>query len=789
MSASVGPSGPLRRGYTVGNTVLVLTATAVAATALWPVYQSAAFVVLVGVAAVLGAGVALAGALWRWPAWLVGSIAVVVYLVAGVPLAVPGQAAFGVLPSLAGLADLVPATWLSWKQLVTIVLPVGSYQALLVPALILVLLTSVIGLSLALRARTAEFALLAPLGLFLAGIAFGPGARDGLAPLASGLGLVAVLMLWLLWLNRDRRRRRLLPASTGVLPAAERQVGAARSLLAAATVLVVAIVGGGLAAIALPATAPRDVLRTRVVAPFDARAYPSPLSAFRSYLQPELADTVLFDVAGLPAGGRIRLASLDEYDGVVYAVGAADAAGTADSGTFSRLPYRLDQSAVGGDEVSLTVTIDGYAGIWVPGAGQLQQIDFTGRSAAALQESFVYNDLGGTAAVVSGLTRGDGYTSTAVLPAAPTDLADAQPGSAVLPPVGVVPDGLDDALAGFLRPGQSPGEQLQAMLDGLATTGYVSHGSAGEPVSRSGHGADRISELLDDTPMLGDAEQYAVTAALMARQLGFPARVVLGFVPADTSTSSAVPVTGADVSAWIEVQVTGSGWVTLDPNPPVRDVPELQPDDPTSVARPQTVLPPTVPDTVDQVDPTPPESTTADPPAPDDPFWAAVRLALVIAGWTLLGLAMLVSPFLGVLLVKWRRRRNRRRARRPIDRILGGWQEFEDSVTDYGVAVPAQATRLELATAVGGVRADWLATEVDRAVFAPDGTAGTDADGVWVGVRELQNTLRSSHTRRDRLRAAISVRSFGRYAKRTTGWGRPRRMLEGAGESTKGTGL
>ena len=31
--------------------------------------------------------------------------------------------------------------------------------------------------------------------------------------------------------------------------------------------------------------------------------------------------------------------------------------------------------------------------------------------------------------------------------------------------------------------------------------------------------------------MIGDAEQYSVTAALMARELGFPARVVIGFVP------------------------------------------------------------------------------------------------------------------------------------------------------------------------------------------------------------------------------------------------------------------
>ena len=30
--------------------------------------------------------------------------------------------------------------------------------------------------------------------------------------------------------------------------------------------------------------------------------------------------------------------------------------------------------------------------------------------------------------------------------------------------------------------------------------------------------------------MLGDGEQYAVAAALMARRIGFPARVVVGYM-------------------------------------------------------------------------------------------------------------------------------------------------------------------------------------------------------------------------------------------------------------------
>ena len=770
-----------RLGFVLGNTATVLATTAVAATALWPVYQSGAFVLLVAVAAVLGCGIAIAGAVYRWSAALVGAVTIAVYLLVGVPLAVPGRALFGVLPSVAGWAELVPATALAWKQLVTIVLPVGSYQALLVPALILVLVTSVSALSIAVRAAVPEFALLAPVALFVAGIALGPSSTD--APTLLGLGLFAVLVLWLLWLTK--RRRRSLVGESSRLPRPDRRAVAVRSVGVAAVALLIATGAGTLAAIALPPTAARDVLRTRVVAPFDARAYPSPLSAFRAYLQPDLADAVLFEVTGLPEGGRIRLASMDDYDGVVYAVGG-------DAGSFTRLPYRLDQSAVNGDEVALSVTIGAYTGVWVPGAGALERIEFGGESASALTDSFVYNDLGGTGAVVSGLGSGDSYSLTAVLSSVVDplggDLADALPGTAELPPVGVLPDGLDEALARYRQPGDTPGQALQAALDGLAATGYISHGAAGEPVSRSGHGADRISELLTAQPMLGDAEQNAVTAALMARQLGFPARVVLGFVP--DGDGDTVEVTGSDVSAWIEVQTRDDGWESIDPTPPEREIPENQPTDLTPVARPQTVLPPAVPDTADPAEQTPPELTTDDPEQPGDPFWDGVRLGLIIAAWTLAGLGLLAAPFLAVVIAKSWRRRRRQRASLPMERITGGWQEFVDNATDHRAVTPGTATRAELARSVGGVRAEWLAGAVDRAVFAPDGGTETDPADIWVTVRELRASLAAGHTRRDRLRAAISLRSFGRYAKRTTGRdGRQVGTLRGAGGNTKGLDL
>lgn len=771
--ARARPSFPL----VAGHTVALLIATIAAAVTLWPVYQSREFIVLVFAAFALGAVIAVCGAVFRWPAWLVILVTLAGFLLTGVPLAVPGRAIDGLWPSVPGLLDLLAGSALSWKQLVTIVLPVGSYQTLLVPTLILVLLSTVLGLSTALRARVPELAVIAPSLFFIAGIALGP-AVD-FSPILAGLGFFVTVIVWLLWMRRVRRSATLRLAARAADPSRAgheartdtRQAGV-RAVLSATAILVVAASVGTVAAIAVPAQVERDVLRARVQQPFDPQHYSSPLSQFRSFLQPALADEPLLEVEGLPRGGRLRLAALDSYDGIVYSVG--NTATGSPSGAFTRLPYRLDQRAVAGEQSTISVTIEGYTGVWVPGTGQLEEIDFAGSTAVARSDSFYYNDNAASAAVISGLTRGDSYVSESVTPLPVSDLASLRPGSAVQPPLGLVPDRLVQALDGYARADDAPGVRLQAALDGLARDGYISHGiGTDEPVSRSGHGADRITQLFTDVPMIGDQEQYAVAAALMARQIGFPARVVVGFAP-DSKLAGPVQVTGADISAWIEVQTSRGAWVTIDPTPMVRDVPENQPEVPTIVSRPQSVLPPPVVDTPQQRDPEPAERTIEDPAVPLSPLLAFLLAAATVAGWTLLGLALALSPFLFVVAAKARRRRLRRTRPTPLTRISGGWREVADAAADSGIAVPARATRLELASVIGGTIggteartvavAVAVAVAVDRAFFSPDATSLTDADVVWGRVDDLRRALLAGKTRRERLRALLSVRSFGRYS-------------------------
>lgn len=740
----------------------LLVAIGIAASTLWPVYESAAFVVAVAVAGLVGCLIGVLGALRRWPAYLVLAATVVGYLVIGVPLGIPSQAAFSVLPTPQGFVDLLAATALSWKQLLTIVTPVGSYQALLVPVVILVLITAVTGSSIALRARHGELAVLAPIALFVAAILLGP--ERAQAPIETALCLGIVSLLQVMLAQRRRRaaaiaRVRETSSAAARRSDARRSLVSTRALLTAAIVLAVAVAGGTAASVAYPASAERDVLRTRVQQQFDPRDYPSPLSGFRRYLAPDQAARTMLTVEGLPKDARIRLAAMDAYDGVVYSVGAAGLSPA--SGSFSRLPYRLDQSGIEGTQTQVSVTVQDYRGVWVPGVGPLQAIRFGSDDAAALTDGFYYNDLTTTAAVLGGLRTGDSYRLDAVLPRSTGEIASLRPGTAVLPPITVLPDGVQKTLEDWTDPAAAPGARLAAVIEEIKTIGYVSHGIRDdEPLSRSGHGADRITQLLTDQPMVGDAEQYSVLAALMARTIGFPARVVMGFAPAVQSGGGSIAVTGSDVTAWIEVQDSSGSWLAIDPNPLPRPVPEKQPDRPEVVSRPQVVLPPP-PEEPDRQQPlNPPQQAQDDEPPAANPFLAVLMTVLGITGWTLAGLAVLVSPFLAVIAAKLRRRRLRQRAPTPRQRIEGGWREFADVALDRGYPLPAAATRSEAAEVVGGMPSLVLATAVDRAVFSPEEATEAEADEIWQGVGDIRMALDGRLTRWQRLRAMVSLRSL-----------------------------
>ncbi|MDB6426120.1 transglutaminase domain-containing protein [Curtobacterium sp. 20TX0008] len=756
----------------VGGTLVVWLLLAVASTAWWPVHRDGSMVTAGVTAVVAGTAVALTGALGRLSAAVVGVLTVAVFTVTGVPAAVPGESA-GLLPTGPGLVDLFAGVALDWKRLVTVSLPVGSYESLLVPYFVATLVATVTAVTVAVRASRPETASIPALVLFAAGVVVGPSRLD--LSVATAVVLGGIALVWALTV-RHARRAVAVATTVGARVPVWRSV-ARPALVGTGTVLAAAVVATGLGSVA-PPTVGRSVARTDVVRPFDPRDEVSPLSAFRSYEEPGAADAPQLRVTGLPQGGFVRIATLDTYDGVVFRVGGDD--GSSASGTFERVPTTVDVGDVRGSDVRVGVDVAAYRGVWLPTVGDLESVTFRGADAEQDRRSFFYDRATSTGAVVGGVGTDTRYDLEAVLPDQPDDeqLASARPGTADVPSPTGVPDAVRERVESTTADARTPGEELVAAVRWLTSTGYVSHGVGDDRASRSGHGADRIQELLTAPVMIGDQEQYAVAAALMARQIGFPSRVVMGFTPGgDVRRSSSEPgsaaagpsggattLRGSDVTARVEVDTAQWGWVTLDPNPVLREIPDEQDQTPQPVTRPETVVPPPPVEQQDQDQQAPPQSDRETPPVP--PLWLQVLLAALPWVLATLGfLALVLLPFAVVLLRKRLRRRRRRRAPTPRARVTGAWEEYRDALVDRGHEVPGAATRREVVAGAPGRGGAGLAALADRSVFGPGAVDAATADRMWSATDEAIASLADDRTRRQRWRAAVSLRSL-----RSAGW-------------------
>ncbi|MCS5713394.1 transglutaminaseTgpA domain-containing protein [Herbiconiux sp. CPCC 205716] len=785
-----------------------------AAVSWWPVHESVSFVLAAGIAIVAGVAIGALGAAFRWSGPVVLGATVLAWLVLGVPVAVPGEALGGVLPTGQGLVDLIVTTATGWRQLISIELPVGDYQALLVPVFSLTLAAAVVGTTVATRTPRPSIALLLPTAVLAAGIAVG-GSR-GFAPVLLGGAFAVGSLLWLVLARAEPEAGRPpWGSSAPVRSQGSSTVGGAggagagprrpRSAVAAVALVGVSAVAAGLAVGGLPAP-DRSVAREAVEPSFDARDYASPLSGLRALLKQPAADATLLTVTGAEPGSRLTLARLDAYDGVVFSAAGTDtppaalsSAGVGDVAVsrddlFQRVTGRLggagDAATGGGGDAAavVTVTVEGYSGVWVPVPDGAAAVEFSGPEAEALQNELFASRRLSTVADLVPLEAGDGYTVTGAASAPFVDaasLAVLEPGGAVTP-AATAPDALSGRLAEWAPDSRPPGERLAGIVAGLRS-GYRSGATGDEVFSRSGHGADRLEELLTASPMLGDAEQYAAAAALLARAAGFPSRVAVGFVvpsgaadaPAGgvaesgqaagagqaavaSQAGEAVAVRGSDATAWLEVYAAGQGWVAIDPTPEVRPVPPSALEDAAASVQPPDVLPPAS-DTLDDARNGTPSQESDDRPVPPADSAGPILAIVLGAGIALVVLAVLLAPFATVLALKARRRARRRSTGTVRTQAAGSWAELVDTARDSGAAPPPRSTRRETAVTLDSAGGLALAERVDEALYGPGDPTAAELDALWAASDAERRRLLARAGGLARLRARLSLRSLRAY--------------------------
>lgn len=698
--------------------------------------------------------------------------AIALYFLFGTALAVPSQAIFGVLPSLQSLASIAIGTVYGWADIVTLGTPVGAPQYITVvpyfAAWFVALLSTTLATRwLANRPRTPwrfGLTLLAPFALYLAGVLIGTD-----EPYQAGIRGIVFGVLALVWLGWRRTGDSTL-ATAGAARLRRRKLAGTAAIVAGAIV-----VGGGAAFWVAPPKDQRFVLREEIQPPFDPLDYPSPLAGFRHYTK-QVTDDLLFTVEGLQPGDAVRLATLDSYTGKLWNV-TGEESGAAGSGAFALVGRSLpDQDFITADERrDVTFTMADYDDVWMPSIGYPTDLTFTGGDAVDESDSLRYNVQTGTAVLTAGLHSGDSYTMDALVQRvlSPTDLADAEIASVQLPPVESSPDIVTVRAQELVGTSTAPIDQLEAMRIALVDQGFLSHGRANDTVpSRAGHGADRITELFERNQMIGDQEQYASAYALMARSLGYPARVVMGFAPEITDGQQVVEVTGDDVTAWVEVAFDGVGWVAFNPTPDETDIPQDQVPKPQSEPQPQVRQPPRA-DNDDEDLLSPVELDESDDEE-KDALW-------FIPGWVwVLGISLLVplvlffTPLLIIAAIKARRARKRRRADRTADRVAGAWSELTDQYSELGYAVPGKVTRLTVAESLEdqlgeeSPRLTPLAVMTDEAVFSGREIAPEESEHVWTEALAAVEVARGSLSAGRRLAARFRMRRARDWASRMT---------------------
>ncbi len=751
---------PDARAWTDIGFTLVLSA--VALTALGSSFTGSAYLVVGMLGAVVAVLVTHLTRAAGWPPVSAVVISLVVFFLLGGPLCLRSLGDTSVLPGPSTLGRVADQAVFGWKDLLTTLPPVDGDGPLLVLPWMAGLVAGLVGLSLAqVRVRRAWLAALLPvlgMTLVLSG-AIVLGVRHPDSLLLQGCLFTGLALSWL-----AVRARRASATVQGGATSAVRLVGAAVMLALAA-------------GIALPASAwltrdpERAVARNWVEPPFDIGRYPSPLAGFRKYVdlkggsrRSNVYDKVLFDVDGVPAGTRVRIATMDRYDGMVW--GATDNAlpGPADD-SFQRVSSTID-NPVDGTEVDVTITLgEGYDGVWLPTVGALESMRFETADARQKAEVFRYNLATSTAVVPTGLQAGDRYSFSAIEPDDElTDTTVASSDPTYLPPgasfiQGPTEKWTEDA-------GSDPMARVLAAADHLRTAGKYSDGvGRTQRIYVAGHSSWRLSDEFVNAPQIvGNDEQYAATMALIANDIGVPARVVLGAVLPEGGE-----VSGEDVQAWVELRAADGTWKTLpterfmSTKPPSDQVPQTNtPMSGTVIPPPNPIPPPS--DAGEQSDADLKERKATRKRAEQDesliadlPSWVGAVVTYV--GGPLLLLALLLAAVVGAK--AWRRHR-RRSADVVSARVVGAWRELVDHARDLGQVVPLgpTVTRREQSVGIVSGRAGLLARRADSFVFGPSTPEEAVASGFWDQVDAERRSMSLEVTRWQRWRAAVSLRSF-----------------------------
>ncbi|WP_409472621.1 transglutaminase TgpA family protein [Streptomyces sp. HC307] len=500
----------------------------------------------------------------------------------------------------------------------------------------------------------------------------------------------------------------------------------------------------------------------------------------------------------------LRIVSLDDFDGTTWKPSRRNIVAVPDE---LPTPTGLGPDVRRSEVRTRVAAADWYAQDWLPMPYPPSGVQVDG--------SWRYEPVGMTLVGDHGQnTRGANYevTSLDVRPTAEQLASAPAPPGALEREFTEVPDSLPSVVSRTARQitdgAANPYEQAVKLQEHFALTGGFQYDTEVEV----GGGSDAIARFLRDKR--GFCVHFSFAMASMARTLGIPARVAVGFAPGTPQADGTVTVGLRDAHAWPELYFEGVGWTRFEPTPNRGTTPTYtQPEIPGSSV-------PDLPEASSSADAAPSAApSTSESCSADDKRLEVCGGALPLdpgtsddegrpwyqtAGWILLGLAVVVIPLLPML---WRLRRRSVRlasarhtaaaAQGVLTRERGGagrgdvveasalqvepseqhvaevtaghvlavWRELTDTAWDYGIVPDDALTPRKAAARI--VRLGHLdertaesvhrvASAVEQVLFAPRPRAEA---GLADEVRRLRVALGSRAGWRTRVRAVVAPRS------------------------------
>ncbi|MDH2393668.1 DUF3488 and transglutaminase-like domain-containing protein [Streptomyces sp. HNM0663] len=260
----------------------------------------------------------------------------------------------------------------------------------------------------------------------------------------------------------------------------------------------------------------------------------------------------------------LRIVALDQFDGTAW---------KSSERKVTDVPGRLPQPDGLSPDVRVTEVItnlsaaDSYRQNWLPLPYPAMSVKIDGRWRFEPEGRTLVGDRGQT-------TKGAQYSVSSLIvePTREQLIRAPRPPSAVQREYTKVPDVLPDVVSqtarDVTRGSANDYERAVKLQQWFADDGGFTYDTDVE----SGTGVTAISRFLKQKE--GFCVHFSFSMAAMARTLGIPARVAVGFTPGSLQSDGTMSVGLRDAHAWPELYFEGVGWTRFEPTPDRGNVPE-----------------------------------------------------------------------------------------------------------------------------------------------------------------------------------------------------------------------